>query len=51
MAAVFQTLVPALSVKNVQAETNSGGKRRKRRRRKGGRGGGQTRTGNSVSRG
>jgi hypothetical protein len=40
MAAIFQTLTPAVSASNVQAETKSGGGRR-RRRKKGGRRGGR----------
>jgi hypothetical protein len=40
MAAIFQTLTPAVSASQVQAETKSGGGRR-RRRKKGGRRGGR----------
>ena len=54
MAAIFQPLVPALSISSVQAESKSGRKRRKRRRRRGGGGGGggggNSQSGNSVSR-
>ena len=51
MAAIFQPLVPALSVNSVQAESKGGRKRRRRRRKGGGGGGGgQTRSANTVSR-
>jgi len=47
MAAIFQTLTPALSASNVEAESKSGGGRRRRRKgrrrnKRGGRRGSRT---------